>query len=182
LRDKKEDEYIRDGWLSDLAGARLDSFMISFKDSTHKPLSTEAYFSSNDHVQVAGDNIYFNPVFFGHYDENPFKLPERNFPVDFAYGRRLHYTLSLTLPEGYVVQELPKSFTLDLARDGGQFRRVAQVEGNTLQFMSQVTIRKPRFDPLEYKALREFYDRIVAAHAEQVVLKRSATTASVQKQ
>jgi hypothetical protein len=90
--------------------------------------------------------------------------------------------LSLTLPEGYVVQELPKSFTLDLSRDGGQFRRVAQVEGNTLQFMSQVTIRKPRFDPIEYKSLREFYDRIVAAHAEQVVLKRSTTNATVQKQ
>ncbi len=181
LRDKKEDEYIRDSWLSGLAGAHLDSFKISFKDSTHKPLSTEAYFSSNDHVQVAGDNIYFNPVFFGRQDKNPFKLPERNFPIDFAYARKLHYTLNLTLPEGYVVQELPRSFTLDLPHDDGQFRRLAQVEGNTLQFTSQITIRKPRFDPLEYKTLREFYDRIVAAHAEQVVLKRSTTAATTGK-
>jgi transglutaminase-like putative cysteine protease len=182
LRDKKEDDYIRDGWLSDLAGARLDSFKISFKDSTHKPLLTAAYFSSNDHVQVAGDNIYFNPIFFGRYDKNPFTLPERNFPVDFTYGRKLYYTLNLTLPEGYVVQELPRSITLNLPRDGGQFRRVAQVEGNTLQLMSQVTIRKPRFDPFEYKALREFYDRIVAAHAEQVVLKRAATSSTAKQE
>ncbi len=182
LRDKKEDEYIRDSWLSDLTGARLDSFKISFKDSTHKPLSTEAYFSSSDYAQVAGDKIYFNPVFFGRYDENPFKLPERNFPVDFTYGRKLHYTLNLALPDGYVVQELPGNITLNLPGDGGQFRRLAQVEGNALQFTSQITIRKPRFDPLEYKALREFYDRIVAAHAEQVVLKRATTSATVKQE
>ncbi len=181
LRDKKEDEYIRDGWLEDLAGARLDSFKITDKDSTHKPLVTEAYFSSNDHVQVAGDNIYFNPMFFGSEKENPFKLPERNFPVDFAYGFKTTYTLNLALPVGYVVQELPKSIALNMPKDTGQFRRLAQVEGNNLQFTCQIVIRKPSFDPAEYKALREFYDRIVAAQAEQVVLKRGTTAATVTK-
>jgi transglutaminase-like putative cysteine protease len=182
LRDKKEDEYIRQGWLDDLAGARLDSFKINDKDSTHKPLLTEAHFSSNDHAQVAGENIYFNPVFFGRYDENPFKLPERNFPVDFAYGIKTTYTLNLTLPEGYVAQDLPKDVALNLSKDTALFRRAARVDGNNLQLTSQIHIRKPRFDPNEYKALREFYDRIVAAHAEQVVLKPGVTTATTKKE
>ena len=181
LRSKKEDEYIHDGWLDDLAGAQLDSFKISDKDSTHKPLLTQAYFRSSEHVQVAGDNIYLNPLFFGRREKNPFTLPERNFPVDFAYGSKVAYVLTLTLPEGYVAQELPKNITLNLPKDAGQYRRLMIVDGNNLQMTSQFLIRKPRFEPLEYKGLREFYDRVVAAHAEQVVLKRGATTSTAKQ-
>lgn len=181
LRKKKDDEYIRDGWLKGLAGAQLDSFKISDKDSTHKPLLTLAHFRSKDHVQVAGDNMYFNPIFFGRFEKNPFTLPERNFPVDFAYGRKLNYVLTLTLPPGFTAQEIPRNLTLNLPKDAGQYRRLVAVEGNTLQMTSQFLIRKPRFDSVEYKALREFYDRVVAAHAEQVVLKRVTATAATPK-
>lgn len=176
LRKKKDDEYIRDGYLKGLAGAQLDSFKISDKDSTHKPLMTFARFRAKDHVQVAGDNMYFNPILFGRFEKNPFSLPARNFPVDFAYGRKLNYVLTLTLPPGFMAQEVPPNIMLSLPKDAGQYRRLVTVEGNTLQMTSQFLIRKPRFEPFEYKALREFYDRTVAAQAEQVVLKRGVAT------
>jgi hypothetical protein len=172
LQEKKDDEFIRSEWLAGLIGAKLDSFEISRKDSTHLPLIAKASFSTAAHVQVAGDKIYFNPILFNRREENPFKQPERTFPVDFGYGSKDVYALYLTLPEGCTVQELPKNVALALPNDGGQFRRVVQVEGNQLQLMSQMILRKPRFEPEEYKALREFYDRIVAAHAEHIVLKR----------
>jgi hypothetical protein len=181
LRDKKEDEYIREGMLKSLMGAKLDSFRISNKDSTDLPLITRTFFSTSDHAQVANENIYLNPILLGRREENPFKQPERTFPVDFAYASSQTYTLNLALPEGYAAAELPRNVLLSLPNDGGQFRRLAQVEENRLQLMSQLVIRQPRFAPEEYKALREFYDRIVAAHAEQVVLKRSTTTATTGK-
>jgi len=176
LRGKKKDEeYVRDGWLKELAGAKLDSFRISNRDSSIAPLTTKAHFSTTENVQVAGDNMYFNPIFFDREDKNELTQPERNFPVDFAYSLKFVYMLNLTLPEGCTVLELPKSSTLNLPRDFGQFRRLATVEGNKLQLTSQITIRKPRFEPHEYKMLREFFDRVVAAHAEQVVLKRGTS-------
>jgi len=181
LRDKKAEEHIRDKWLNDLAGARLDSFKISYRDSTHRPLVTEAHFFASEHAQVAEDKIYFNPILVGRSKENPFKRPERTLPVDFAYGHTLTYTLLLTLPEGYLVEELPKNIIISLPNNGGQFRRLAQIEGNHLQVISQMVIRQIHFEPIEYKALREFYDRIVAAHAEPVVLKRGAMTSTVGK-
>jgi hypothetical protein len=175
LRDgKKDEDYIRDGWLEGLAGAQLDSFTIDNRDSAHAPLLTQAFFSTGDHAQVAGDNIYFNPMFFGRTESNPLKNPQRTFPVDYAYGRTLVYTVNVKLPQGYTVQELPRNLALSLPGDAAQFRRVTEMQGNNLQMISQTVIRKVRFQPQEYKALREFYDRIVAAHAEQVVLKRGA--------
>jgi hypothetical protein len=174
LRDgKKDEDYIRDGWLEDLAGAQLDSFTINNRDSADAPLLTQGYFSTSDHAQVAGDNIYFNPMFFGRTESNPLKNPQRTFPVDYAYARTLLYTANLKLPEGYTVQELPGNLALALPGDAAQFRRVMDIQGNILQMISQTVIRKVRFQPGEYKALREFYDRIVAAHADQIVLKRA---------
>jgi transglutaminase-like putative cysteine protease len=181
LRHKKENDYIRDRWLGDLADARLDSFKISNRDSTSKPLMIDAFFSSPNHAQVAGDKIYFNPLFFGRSQENPFKRAKRTFPVDFAYTSALTYTLNLALPDGCVIEELPKNMAIKLPNDDAQFQRLAQVEDNQLQFMSQFVLRKPRFEPEEYERLREFYDRVVAAQAELVVLKRSAATAAAKK-
>jgi hypothetical protein len=169
---KEEEDYIHEGWLKQLVGAQLDSFEILQRDSIEAPLHTIAHFSTADHVQMTGDNIYFMPMLFGRREENPFKRPERAFPVDFAYARKLNYTANIKLPEGYDVQELPRNITLQTPDGGAQFRRLCQVEGNTLQLTTQTHIRKVRFDPFEYKNLRELFDRVVAAHAEQVVLKR----------
>jgi hypothetical protein len=179
LREQKTEDYIRDGWLKDFNGARLDSFKISNKDSTHLPLKMEVHFALADYapatpVGAAGDSIFLNPILFGRVKENPFKPPHRAFPVDFAYSSNQTYTLNLTLPEGYVVAELPQNIAFKLPNDAAYFRRLAQVQGNTLQLTSQFVIRKPRFEPPEYQALREFYNRVVAAHAEQMVLKRDA--------
>lgn len=87
----------------------------------------------------------------------------------------------LVLPEGSVVLELPQNLLLSLPNDGGQFRRLAQVEGRHLQLTSQVLIRKSRFAPEEYKALREFYDRLVAAQAEAIVLKCETAASAAKK-
>ncbi|MGH7453738.1 MAG: hypothetical protein ACRENG_20480, partial [bacterium] len=149
-------------------------------------LTIQVFFSASEHAQatpvwVAGDKIYLNPILCGRREENPFKQPERTFPVDFGYATQQSYTLNLTLPEGCMALELPQNISLSLPNDGGQFRRLAQVEENHLQLVSQVMIRKPRFAPEEYQALREFYDRLVAVQAETIVLKCEAATSAAKK-
>ncbi|MGH7492588.1 MAG: hypothetical protein ACREOO_09345 [bacterium] len=101
--------------------------------------------------------------------------------MDYAYGRKLNYALTLKLPNGYSVLEFPKNITLNVPGEGAQYSRSVVVEGNTLKINSQMDIRKVRFQPNEYKALRDFYDRLVAAQAEQVVLKRGASAPAVKE-
>jgi hypothetical protein len=172
LRFKKQDEYIRERWLNDLTGARLDSFIMNDQEVAGAPLFTKVGFAGTKHAPITGDHIYFNPIFFSRQKENPLKLPECPYAVDFAYGAKLIYTLNLILPEGYIVEEAPRNLKVSLPNDDGEFRRLVQVDGNLLLLTSQIVIRKTRFAPEEYPGLREFYDRIVAAHAEPIVLKR----------
>jgi hypothetical protein len=41
--------------------------------------------------------------------ENPFKAAERKYPVEMPYVRDDMYILNMQIPDGYEVDELPKS-------------------------------------------------------------------------
>lgn len=170
LRDKKEKDHIRERWLSGFADARLDSFTVANRDSLDAPLLTRVWFSAVGQAQAAGNRLYLNPVLFGRLKQNPLTLPTRTFPVDFGYGSASSYVLSLTLPEGFRVEERPADLRLTVGREAAQFVRTVQAEGNTLILVVNREIRQPVFQPAEYRGLRDYYNKLVTALGEQVVL------------
>ncbi len=124
----------------------------------------------------SNDIIYLNPMLGRGEKENPFKLTERLYPVDFATPIDETYICSFTIPEGYEVEEAPKSIAVNLPENGGRFMYMVQHEGNTLQVMSKVNINKPVFYAPEYQYLKEFFNQIIAKHAEQIVLKKATAS------
>src|SRR5690606_6678645 len=53
---------------------------------------TEIYkFTLESQADVINDKLYFSPLFFLKTSENPFKLENREFPVDFAYSSETIY-------------------------------------------------------------------------------------------
>lgn len=172
LQDKSEEDYIQDGWLEDLTGAQLDSFRIQNQDSSDTALLTEAHFSSFDHTQLIGDSlIYFQPVFFGRRESNPFKSPVRRYPVDFAYPRRFIYTLNLEIPPGYTA-ELPEPEIQRLSNNSGQFLYLVESNDRLIRLSTALEITRTKFDTAEYRQLRDFYDNIVQWHSKPIVLKK----------
>ncbi|AKD02219.1 DUF3857 domain-containing protein [Pontibacter korlensis] len=122
----------------------------------------------------SNDIIYLNPMLGRGEKENPFKLTERLYPVDFGTPIDETYICNFTIPEGYEIEEAPKSVAVNLPENGGRFMYMVQQQGNTLQVMSKVNINKPVFYAPEYAFLKEFYNQIIAKHAEQIVLKKVA--------
>ncbi|TPE43728.1 DUF3857 domain-containing protein [Pontibacter mangrovi] len=144
-----------------------------------KDLSTPLDISYNISVEGSGrsnDIIYLNPMLGRGEKENPFKLQERLYPVDFGMPIDEVYTCNFAVPEGYVVEEMPKSVAINLPEGGGRFMYMVQVqqEGKAIQVMSKVNISKPVYYAPEYPYLKEFFNQIIAKHAEQIVLKKVA--------
>ena len=158
--------------LGDLDEVQIDSCMIVNESAVTEPLKTTAGFSAPGYAQVAGDFIYFNPMPVGRLEENPLRLPRRTFPVDLAYPRSYLYTLRLRLPEGYGVQELPEQARILLPQEGGHFQRGMNVKEGVLTVQTQFVIKRSMFHPRHYASVRSFYEQVVAAGAEQVVLKQ----------
>lgn len=125
-----------------------------------------------DHAVISGDVIYLNPFVTSQIQQNPFKLADRIYPVDFGSIKEKVYMAKITLPEGYTVDELPQNKILALPEGAGKFAYSCTLVGNTISVVSNFQISRNIFVQHEYPNLREFYNYVVAKQAEQIVLKK----------
>jgi transglutaminase-like putative cysteine protease len=122
----------------------------------------------------AGERLYFRPMITEAQGVNPFKEPERLYPVDLGAAMDEMYSAVYTLPTGFKVEEMPKGASISLPDNGGRFLyQIAALSENQFQVVSRLSLRRPVYSAEEYSALRELFSMIVAKHAEQVVLKRT---------
>ncbi|NDK55170.1 transglutaminase domain-containing protein [Pontibacter fetidus] len=153
------------------ANYKVGKPMIENKDKLTEALKIKYSISASGNGQ---DNhiIYLSPLVGHAKTDNPFKVSERVYPVDFGTPVDETIITNYTIPTGYVIDEAPKNVTVSLPNNGGKFTYLVQQEGNTLQVLSRININKPVFYAQEYAYLKEFYNQIIAKHAEQIVLKK----------
>ena len=77
----------------------------------------------------------------------------------------------LNIPEGYEVLEYPETIYVKLKDNKGFLKYSSNLNGNILQIRSTFKVNDPFFNPLEYPALSELFDRILEKREEQIVLK-----------
>lgn len=125
-----------------------------------------------DHAVASGDVIYLNPFVMGQMEQNPFKLADRTYPVDYGSLKEKVYMAKITLPEGYTVDELPQNKLFALPGGAGKYMYSRTQVGNVINVTSNFQIGRTIFVQAEYPNLREFYSQVVAKQAEQIVLKK----------
>lgn len=147
----------------------IDSFSISdLKDLEH-PVTL----NFKMRVDPAGaEHYYFNPMMNAGLNKNPFVSAERNYPVELSYVFDESYILNMEIPEGYEVEELPKSVRVKLNENDGIFEYLIQKNEHSIQFKNVLNIKKATFDPDDYNNLRDFYAYIVKKQAESIVFKK----------
>jgi hypothetical protein len=94
--------------------------------------------------------------------------------VDFATPIDETFVFTYQLPQGYDVEELPTNASMALPGNAAKFYYQAQVQNGQLQVTSKLIISKTVFAPGEYANLRELYSRMVAKHAEKIVLRKKS--------
>jgi hypothetical protein len=119
------------------------------------------------------DILYINPMFGEGYKKNPFKSEERLYPVEMPYTMDETFILTMEVPAGYVVDELPKQILAKYDEDGkSYFEYRIQQSGNTISLRSRIKLVRAYYEPDEYVGLREFFNMVVKKHNEQIVLKK----------
>ena len=130
--------------------------------------------SYNVKVKLEKDDIiYLNPMFGEGYKDNPFKSAERSYPVEMPYTSDETYNFRMDVPEGYEVDELPKSIKVNFDEERTSFfEYIIGNSGGVISFRSRVKMNRSFFLPYEYEILREFFNQIVNKHNEQIVFKK----------
>lgn len=147
-------------------------FIYNNVDSLYQPVEKRYNFVLNDGSAEDNSIIYLNPILFGKWLQNPFTSPTRVYPVDFGIPFIENYKMNFTIPAGYKVEELPKSKTILLGEKDGRFTYSIGQMDNRIVVNVRFAIDKVLFVPGEYQNLKEFFDRVVANEAEQIVLKK----------
>ena len=116
--------------------------------------------------------IYFNPMVNEGYHENLFKSAERKYPVEMPCQMDDTYLLQIEIPEGYIIDELPKSAKVSLNEGEGFFEYLISKSDKEINLRTRIKLKKATFLPEDYETLRNFFDFIVKKDAEQIVFKK----------
>jgi hypothetical protein len=125
-------------------------------------------------MKPAGDAslIYFNPIIRDGWRQNPFASADRKYPVEMPYAMDQVYVFTMDIPQGYVVDELPKSAKVSYNGNDGSFEYLIGQSGDQIQMRCRLRLNKAWFAPEDYSSLREFFGFVVKKENEQIVLKK----------
>lgn len=167
------DKYVNSNLLDSFSNGHVDSIKINNKSDINKNLSVSAQFKDGEQVQKAGNMMYVKTTLVDGFDNNPFKLKHRSFPVDFNYPITKTYVLNLKIPRGYTLSESPKNIIVRLPQNMAFFKRLVQSKGKAIMIYSRFSITKRHFNPNMYIYLRKFFAKVVSCENEMLVLKKS---------
>ncbi|MDJ1504500.1 DUF3857 and transglutaminase domain-containing protein [Xanthocytophaga agilis] len=150
---------------------KLIKFEKENQDQTDEYLLHKYQLVPEDDPESA-QTLYFKPVMWHHFQENPFKGSKRNLPIELDYPESFQFVLNLHIPDGYEIQEMPKSALVSLPDNIGIFRYQTSVNGSQFQLSTQLQI-KSVFIPVDYYThLQQFYDHVIGKFGEMIVLKK----------
>ena len=117
-------------------------------------------------------HLYINPMLFPQLKSNPFIQTERVLPIEFPYPYKFTMLTTLTLPEGYEVEETPQPQVIRTQGDGLQCKYMIQRQGNTISLNYIFYLKEPIFLTEQYKQLQELWTKVIEKNNEILVLKK----------
>ncbi|WP_214228131.1 DUF3857 domain-containing protein [Pedobacter sp. B4-66] len=154
-------------------GFGIKNYKIENLTNINESLVETMDISIDDNVEEAGNLIYFTPLFYERTKENPFKLEERNFPVDFGHPTEKSIRITLDYPKEYQIDKVPKNEKIILPEESAAFTFMFANEPGKLVISSKISFKKSLYTPEEYHHLKELFKNIVRKQSEQIVLKKS---------
>ena len=148
----------------------IEEYKIGNKDDVSLALTRTIKFSSEDLVEQINDKVYVEPLLFLTARNNPFKLEERKYPVDFATAWRDVHRVNIEIPVGYTVEKLPEPLAIALPDNIGVFKYQVTQNANKISTVSILEFNEPMILPENYQFLKDFYSKLVLKEAEKVVL------------
>ena len=170
LKSKTEEEILED-FETKYPDIEVEDFAVhNLNDSENKLLET--YKISIENNLDGSKKINLNPFLLNRLTQNPFKLNNRDYPVDFGYPRTTIYLMSIKTPDNYLVKNIPAKKSLALPNKGGSFILNVKQRENTINIYLKIVINKKSFSNNEYFSLKEFYNQLIKTQDSYLELEK----------
>lgn len=154
-------------------GLEIGEYNVQNSNDLTLPVVENYDFTSTNSVEIIGDKMYVSPFLFFTRTENPFKQEKREYPIDFVFPTHDRFNISLTIPQGYVVEVLPAAKAVAMPENMASFKYNITNNGNQVQIMFTMDNNQAIIGSDFYGELKEFYKEIVLKQTEKIVLKKA---------
>ncbi len=130
-------------------------------------------FHSDSFVDVIGTKLVFNPLLFLYTKNHDFDQTEtRKAPLQFYSASEKVKKVTITLPDGYVFENLPKGKKIKTEDGTIAYSYIPTQEGNTLTVESVLLIGGESFPAEYYQAFKQIFDNITQMEGQVVTAVR----------
>jgi len=147
--------------------------------TTHKPTNTgeafkvDALLKNDMGVDLDVDLLYVPINIDNRWTSNPFIYNERRYDIDFKYPRTETYILTIQIPEGYEVEDLPGNVLYQLPDKSAKFIFGAKVIGRTIKISSSLQLKKAIYAVESYEGLKDLFSYVTSRFNEIITLKKA---------
>lgn len=145
---------------------------ISNLDSLDMPLGETFEVEIDAFDNMNHSRLVFNPFLWDKITTNPFKLAERDYPVDWGMASDSRLILNMHLPDAYTVETPPQSVAFKMPGNGGMYASNFDSLGSAFTFSSIIKFTKPVYTSEEYPYLKELYNKIILTEKADMVFKK----------
>ncbi|MFL1896497.1 hypothetical protein ACJRPK_12400 [Aquimarina sp. 2-A2] len=160
---KKIDQIGKDAFIEQIKSRNVDlsihDLKLNNKKNSDKPFEEE--FSFNRLAEEIDGLIYVRPFTKPFFKENPFKLTERSFPVDFGFKDTYTYYISLEIPDNYNFIDTPKNSYYSIPNNLGKVGVSYNQKGQQLLITYRINFNSSYYPTEYYPILKKFFELVV---------------------
>ncbi|MGA6955755.1 MAG: hypothetical protein WBY73_11645, partial [Candidatus Acidiferrales bacterium] len=154
-----------------LTNFSLTSASIGNLEKYDESLTLKYKFAADGYAKTAGDLLILRPRVVGAKGSNLLSGKARKYPIEFTEATRQDDIFDITLPAGYVVDELPKP--VDAECPYGTYKSQVLVANNVLHYKRTYEIKDVNVPTQNLDEVRDFFHQIAADEKSSAVLRRA---------
>lgn len=141
-------------------------------DSLDLSLSEKYEIEFKPYNGTDNSRLVFNPFIFDQLTENPFKLTERTYPVDWGAQSDDKYILNMHLPDNFTIEGEPEKVAVAMPNGGGRFVTAYVPDTHSFTFSKVTQLNHSVYSPEEYPYLKELFNKIIQTEKADLVFKK----------
>ncbi len=153
-------------------GIEVENYELKNEKSVYEPVIETYNIKNNNVVEIIGDKMFFSPLLYLAMKQNPFKQENRQYPIDFSFPNKDKYQLTITIPDGYEVESLPKSASITMVDKLISFVFSVTKTDNKINVSMSLDSNNYLIPADYYDSLKEFFKVVIDKQNEKIVLKK----------
>ena len=153
--------------------AKISNIHTGFQKQANPEVTITYDMQAEKYANQTGSRMFVSLNPFRNSWSRNFSASSRKLPIHIRAVAHRTDTISIELPEGYVVETMPQPILLD--SEFGRFTSSVESVNNRLIIVQRIRIHKGRYAAEQYQEMKNFFQKIDASLSGRVVLKKQAS-------